>query len=39
MILKTIKSWFEVVVMLFMLASAVIIPIYGAFALAEWLFK
>ena len=39
MILKIIKSWLEVVVVLFVAASAVIIPIYGAFTLAEWLFK
>ena len=37
--MKHLKNWIEVVVQLFLLATAIIIPIYGAWRLAEWLFQ
>jgi len=36
---KTLKAWLEAMVMVFLMASIFIIPIYAAFRLAEWLFQ
>jgi len=35
---QTIKGWIEFVVLMFVITSAVIIPIYGAWSLARWIF-